>query len=181
MIYEYKGIKPRLGNRVFLAPGVIVLGDVEIGDDTNIWFYTVMRGDVNHIRIGSRTNIQDHCMLHVTGGRFPLRVGNGVIVGHRAVLHGSTIYDNALIGIGALVLDGAVVEEHAIVAAGAVVSPGTVIPANRVAVGIPARPTREATAEEREFHQTNSSTYQHYARDFHSLVQPVWSTSFTES
>jgi carbonic anhydrase/acetyltransferase-like protein (isoleucine patch superfamily) len=173
MIYEYKGMQPKIGKDVFLAPGVVVLGDVEIGDHSNLWFYTVARGDVHSIRIGERTNIQDHCMLHVTGERFPLNVGDGVIVGHRAVLHGCTIHDNVLIGIGALVLDGAVVEEGAIVAAGAVVSPGTVIPANRVAVGIPARPTREPTEDERAFHQKNSSKYQIYGQEFDRIVRRI--------
>jgi gamma-carbonic anhydrase len=170
MIYEYKGIKPRLGKDVFLAPGVVVLGDVQIGDAANLWFYTVARGDVHRITIGRDTNIQDHCMLHVTGGRFPLRVGERVIVGHRAVLHGCTIHDDVLIGIGALVLDGAVVEPGAIVAAGAVVSPGTVIPANRVAVGVPARPTRETTEEERQFNRTNFAKYREYGRTFHEIT-----------
>ena len=127
-IYEYNGVRPRIGENVFLAPGVVVLGDVEIGEGSNLWFYTVVRGDVYPIKIGRKTNIQDHCMLHVTGGRFPLIIGDGVIVGHRAVLHGCTVHDNALIGIGALVLDGSVVEEGAIVAAGAVVTPGSTVP-----------------------------------------------------
>ncbi|MBI5249332.1 MAG: gamma carbonic anhydrase family protein [Desulfomonile tiedjei] len=173
MIYEYKGIQPRLGKDVFLAPGAVVLGDVEIGDGSNIWFNTVIRGDVNRVRIGSKTNVQDLCMLHVTGGRFPLTLGDEVIVGHRVVLHGCTIHDRALIGIGALVLDGAVVEEGAIVAAGAVVTPGTVIPANRVAVGIPARPTREPTQEEKSFHQINLSRYLEYGRNFESITRAL--------
>jgi gamma-carbonic anhydrase len=172
-IYEYKGIRPRLGKEVFLAPGVILLGDIEIGDNSNLWFYTVVRADVHHVRIGARANIQDHCILHVTGGRHPLTVGSGVIVGHRAALHGCAIHDNALIGIAAVVLDGAVVEEGAIVAAGAVVTPGTVIPADRVAVGIPARPTRKATPEERTSHLINSSKYQEYARHFSELARIV--------
>lgn len=175
MLYEYKGIRPRLGKDVFLAPGVIVLGDVEIGDRSNLWFYTVARGDVHSIRIGSQVNIQDLCMLHVTGGRFPLTIGDRVIVGHRAVLHGCTIGSDVLIGIAAVVLDGARVEEGAIVAAGAVVPPGALIPANTVAVGIPARPTRSPTPEEREFHTTNCLKYQRYAHDFPNLVSPVWS------
>jgi len=173
MLYEYRGIKPRLGNEVFLAPGVIVLGDVEIGDGTNLWFYTVVRGDVHHIRIGHTTNIQDHCMLHVTGGRFPLTVGNHVIVGHRAVLHGCDVRDHALVGTGALVLDGAVVEEGAWVAAGAVVIPGSVIPANKVAVGIPARPGRDATDEEKAFHAENSLNYYQYGKNFQQLVRAL--------
>jgi gamma-carbonic anhydrase len=173
MIYEYKGIRPKLGKDVFLAPGVILLGDVEIGDGSNLWFYTVARGDVNTIRIGQKTNIQDQCMLHVTGAKFPLTLGDRVIVGHRVVLHGCTIGDDALIGIGASVLDGAVVEPGAIVAAGAVVTPGTVIPSNKVAVGIPARPTREPTEEERAFHQVNLMKYHEYGRKFSQLVRPV--------
>jgi carbonic anhydrase/acetyltransferase-like protein (isoleucine patch superfamily) len=116
-------------------------------------------------------------MLHVTTDRFPLTVGSGVIVGHRAVLHGCTIGDDVLIGIGALVLDGAVVEPGAIVAAGAVVSPGTVIPANTVAVGIPARPTREPTEQERTAHKLNSAAYQQYGRDFQELVRKLPSSS----
>lgn len=173
MIYEYKGLRPRLGKDVFLGPGVIVLGDVDIGDGANLWFYTVARGDVNRITIGQNTNIQDHCTLHVTSVRFPLSIGNDVIAGHRAVLHGCTIHDGVLIGIGALVLDGAVVESGAIVAAGSVVTPGTVIPGNRVAVGIPARPTREPTAEERNFHTVNLAKYREYARTFEQNVRPV--------
>jgi gamma-carbonic anhydrase len=173
MIYDYKGIRPKLGKDVFLAPGAIVLGDVEIGDGSNLWFYTVVRGDVNTIRIGKQANIQDHCMLHVTGAKFPLTLGDRVIAGHRVVLHGCTIGDDVLIGIGALVLDGAIVESGAIVAAGAVVTPGTVIPANRVAVGIPARPTREPTEEERAFHQVNLLKYHEYGRSFGELVRAV--------
>ena len=174
MLYEYKGIKPKIGRDVFLAPGAIVLGDGEIGDGSNLWFYTVARGDVHSIRIGQGTNIQDLCMLHVTGGRFPLTIGDGVIVGHRAVLHGCTVQADALIGIGALVLDGAVVEQGAMVAAGAVVSPGSVIPAGKVAVGVPARPVRDASEDERTFHKQNALTYRRYGKDFPQLVQPLW-------
>lgn len=173
MIYAYKDVKPRLGKDVFLAPGVIVIGDVEIGDGSNLWFYTVARGDVNSIRIGRQTNIQDLCMLHVTGGRFPLTIGDGVIVGHRAVLHGCTVHDNALIGIGALVLDGAVVEQGAIVAAGAVVTPGSVIPAETVAIGIPAQPTRKPTEEEKAFHRLNSMNYRNYGSRFDELTHLI--------
>jgi gamma-carbonic anhydrase len=174
MIYEYNKKRPRIGKGVFLAPGVIILGDVEIGDGANLWFYTVARGDVHYIRIGSMANIQDFCMLHVTSEKFPLNIGNGVVVGHRAVLHGCTIHDDALIGIGALVLDGAVVEQGAIVAAGAVVSPGTTIPANMVARGIPAKPTRECTEEERASNRRNCLKYHDYGLRFGELVTPAF-------
>jgi carbonic anhydrase/acetyltransferase-like protein (isoleucine patch superfamily) len=177
MLYEYKGIRPRLGSQVFLGPGVIILGDVEIGDSSNLWFYTVVRGDVHRVTIGTHTNIQDFCMLHVTGARFPLSVGSHVVVGHRAVLHGCTIHDHALIGIDALVLDGAVVEEGAVVAAGAVVSPGTTVPANKVAMGVPARVVREPSPEERAFQEANAERYAMYGQHFHQWVKPVdpWS------
>jgi gamma-carbonic anhydrase len=171
MIIEYKGIRPKLGKDVFIAPGVVLLGDVEIGDSSNLWFYTVVRADVNYIRIGRQTNIQDLCALHVTSDKFPLIIGDEVIVGHRAVLHGATIYDGALIGIGALVLDGCVIEEGAAVAAGAVVSPGTIIPANKVAVGVPARPIRNRTEDEREFHMKNSQKYRDYGNNFSAITR----------
>lgn len=173
MIYEYKGVRPRLAQGVFLAPGVILVGDVEIGEGSNLWFYTVARGDVHKITIGRSTNIQDSCMLHVTGGRFPLNIGSRVVVGHRVTLHGCTVHDGALIGIGALVLDGAVVEEGAIVAAGAVVAPGTIIAANKLAMGVPARVVREPSPEERAYHQTNLDKYQDYAQHFQQWVKPA--------
>ena len=173
MIYEHNGIRPKLGKEVFLAPRVILLGDVEIGDGSNLWFYTVARGDVNRIKIGSMTNIQDHCTLHVTGGRFPLLVGDRVIVGHRVVLHGCTVEDDVLIGIGALVLDGALIEQGAIVAAGALVTPGTRIPSNTVAKGVPARPSRQPTDHERAFHKENLAKYHEYGSNFRQLVTPV--------
>ncbi|MEW6350214.1 MAG: gamma carbonic anhydrase family protein [Thermodesulfobacteriota bacterium] len=173
MIYEYRGVRPRLGTDVFIAPGAVVLGDVEIGDGSNLWFYTVARGDVHTIRIGKMVNIQDHCMLHVTGGRFPLTIEDEVVVGHRAVLHGCAIGSGVLIGIGALVLDGAVVEEGAIVAAGAVVAPGARIPAGRVAMGTPAHPGREARDEERRVHRENIRKYHEYGVAFGELVKGV--------
>lgn len=140
---------PRLGRGVFLAPGAQVVGDVELGDDVSFWFQTAARGDVNSIRIGSGTNIQDGTVLHVTHVTHPLVIGQRVVVGHSAMLHGCTIEDGALIGIGARVLDGAVVETGAQVAAGALVAPGKRIPAGMLAMGVPARPVRELSAEER--------------------------------
>ncbi len=140
---------PRVGERVFLAPSAVVIGDVELGDDVSFWFHTVARGDVNRIRIGERTNIQDGSVLHVTHETHPLAIGRGVVVGHQVVLHGCTIEDGALIGIGARVLDGAVVERGAQVGAGAVVTPGHRIPAGYLALGIPARAVRPLDEKER--------------------------------
>ena len=149
-IYSYRGVRPRLGKGVYLAPTAILCGDVEIGDDVSFWFHTVARGDVNSIRIGAQSNIQDGSVLHVTHERHPLQVGKRVVVGHGAILHGCTIGDGALVGIGARVLDGAVVESGSQVGAGAVVVPGQVVPSGKLVVGTPARVVRALREEEVE-------------------------------
>ncbi|HVT59726.1 MAG TPA: gamma carbonic anhydrase family protein [Thermoanaerobaculia bacterium] len=148
LLLPYRGRRPVFGARVFLAPGVCVAGDVELGDDVSFWFHAVARGDVNSIRVGARTNVQDGAVLHVAYRTHALRIGAGVVIGHQAVLHGCTIGDGALIGIGARVLDGAVVEAGAQVGAGAVVAPGQRVPAGQLALGVPARVVRPLTAEE---------------------------------
>lgn len=140
---------PRLGERVFLAPSAHLTGDVEAGDDCSFWFHTVARGDVHRIRIGSRTNVQDGAVLHVTHETHPLTIGDDVVIGHAAVVHGCTIGDGALIGIGARVLDGAVIEPGAQVGAGAVVAPGTRVEGGTLVLGVPARPARPLRADER--------------------------------
>ncbi len=147
-IHSYQGRWPSLGARVFLAPGAHLVGDVTLGDDVSFWFHTAARGDVNFIRIGARTNIQDGTVLHVSYLTHPLVIGEGVVVGHQAVLHGCTVEDGALIGIGARVLDGAVVEQGAQIGAGAVVAPGHRITAGHLALGIPARVVRPLREEE---------------------------------
>lgn len=147
-VESFRDAAPRLGDRVFLAPGAWVVGDVELGDDVSFWFHTAARGDVNHMRLGARTNVQDGAILHVTHERFPLRLGDDVVVGHGAILHGCTIEEGALIGIGARVLDGAVVESGAQVGAGAVVAPGSRVPSGHLALGVPARVARPLRPEE---------------------------------
>ncbi len=147
-IHPYRGREPRLGRNVFLAPSAVITGDVELGDDVSLWFHTVARGDVNWIKIGAGSNIQDGAVLHVSHDTFPLSIGDGVVIGHAAVVHGCTIEDGALIGIGARVLDGAVVESGAQIGAGAVVTPGTRIPAGHLALGIPARVARPLSTDE---------------------------------
>lgn len=149
-IYAYKKHRPTFGERVFLAPDAHVVGDVTVADDVSFWFHTAARGDVNRIVIGEATNVQDGTILHVTHERFPLTIGKGVVIGHSAMVHGCTIEDDALIGIGARVLDGAVVEAGAQVGAGAVVAPGKRVPAGQLALGVPARPVRALSPAERE-------------------------------
>jgi carbonic anhydrase/acetyltransferase-like protein (isoleucine patch superfamily) len=147
-----------------VAPGAVVVGDVEIGPDASVWYGTVVRGDVHSVHIGARTNIQDNCVLHVTRERFACWVGEEVTVGHRAVVHGCRVGDGALVGIGAIVLDGATVGEGALVGAGAVVSPGTTIEAGGLALGVPARVVRRVTDEERELQRRRTLDYVETAR-----------------
>jgi carbonic anhydrase/acetyltransferase-like protein (isoleucine patch superfamily) len=142
----------------------VVIGDVVIGPDSSVWFGAVVRGDVHRIRIGARTNLQDHCVVHVTRDRFATEIGDEVTVGHRAVVHGCRVGDGALIGIGAIVLDGARVGEEALVGAGALVSPGMEIPAGALALGVPARVVRALSADERALHRARAAEYVETAR-----------------
>jgi carbonic anhydrase/acetyltransferase-like protein (isoleucine patch superfamily) len=141
-IRAYGGRSPRIAPTAYLADGTTVVGDVEIGPQASIWFGTVVRGDVNWIRIGARSNVQDGAVVHVTGGTHPTVVGEDVTVGHRAVLHGCTIRDRCLVGIGSIVLDGAEVGPDAMVGAGALVPPGMKVPPRTLVLGAPARVAR---------------------------------------
>ena len=147
-IITWQDKTPRLGSGVFVAEGAYIIGDVEIGDQTSVWFNAVVRGDVNYIKIGSRTSIQDGAVCHCTLNLYPLIVGSDVTVGHRAVIHGCKIGDGCLIGMGAVILDDAEVGEQSIIAAGSVVAPGAKIPSRTLAVGVPAKPKRPVTEEE---------------------------------
>ena len=147
-VLPYGETHPQLGARVFLAPDAWVVGDVALGDDVSFWFGTAARGDVNWMRIGAGSNIQDGTVLHVSHRTHPLDIGADVVVGHSAMLHGCVVEDGALIGIGARVLDGAVVETGAQIGAGALVPPGKRIRSGMLALGIPAREVRPLTPEE---------------------------------
>jgi len=147
-IYPFKKLTPQLGLNVFVAPSADLIGDLRIGDNVNIWYGTVLRGDVNYISVGENTNIQDLSMLHV-GSNDPLIIGKNVTIGHQVNLHGCTIGDSCLIGIGATILDGAVIGENSVVAAGALVAPNKVYPPNSFIMGLPAKLIRELTAEEK--------------------------------
>ncbi|MDZ7266044.1 MAG: gamma carbonic anhydrase family protein [candidate division KSB1 bacterium] len=166
MILPYQQILPRLGHNIFLAPNATVIGDVEIGDECGIWFGTVIRGDVNYIRIGPRTNIQDLCMCHVTLNKWPLIIGEGVTVGHSAILHGCVIEDYCLIGMGAKILDGARVGPQALVAAGSLVREGVVVPARTLVAGVPAVVKRALTPVEIENLQASAARYVRYKNEY---------------
>jgi carbonic anhydrase/acetyltransferase-like protein (isoleucine patch superfamily) len=165
-ILPYDGKSPSIAPSAWLAPGAVVVGDVRIGEGSSVWFQSVVRGDVNHVRIGARTNIQDLSMVHVTGGTHPCLVGDDVTVGHRVVLHGCTVGDRCLVGIGAIVLDGAVLEPESMVGAGALVPPGFVVPSGKLVLGAPAKVRRDLTAEERAFFLDSAARYARYAATY---------------
>lgn len=166
-IRPYRGILPKLGKNVYIDPAAVIVGDIELGDDVSIWPFTAARGDVNYIRIGARTNIQDGSVLHVTHdgpytpGGAPLIIGADVTVGHGAILHACTIDDACLIGMHATVLDNVHVQRHAMIGAGAVVSPGKVVGEGELWLGNPARCVRKLTPTQIE--QLYYSA-QHYVR-----------------
>ncbi len=157
---------PRLHPSVFVADDATVIGDVEIGERSSIWFGAIVRGDVNHIRIGARTNVQDVAVLHVTSRTHPTLVGDDVTLGHRVTLHGCTLRNRVLIGIGAVVMDGAVVEDDAMVGAGSLVPPGMVVPSGTLAIGSPARVKRQLTPEEVAYFRISARNYADYAEQY---------------
>lgn len=166
-IRSFQGHQPSLGQRVYVDPQACVLGRVTLGDDSSIWPFVVARGDVNYIRIGARTNIQDNTVLHVThdgpytAGGVPLLIGDDVTVGHGAILHACTIGNCSLIGMGATVLDGASVGEFCLIGAGSVVSPGKQVEPGTLWLGNPARPVRALKSQEIESLRYSA---QHYVR-----------------
>ncbi len=155
----YKGISPRLHPSVLVMDGSTVIGDVEMGEGSSLWPGAVVRGDVCHVRIGARTNIQDGAVVHVTTDTNPALVGDDVTVGHRAVLHGCTIRERSLVGIGAIVLDGAVVGPDALVGAGTIVTPGAVVPPGTLFLGAPGRVKRALTGDEKASLRSSAAHY----------------------
>ena len=141
--------KPKLGKRVYIARGAVVFGDVTIGDDSSVWYNAVVRGDINRIVIGQRTNIQDNAVLHLADD-FACIVGNDVTVGHSAIVHACIVGDECLIGMGATILDGAIVGEQCVIGANALVTQGMRIPPGSMVLGCPAKVVRSLTAEERQ-------------------------------
>jgi carbonic anhydrase/acetyltransferase-like protein (isoleucine patch superfamily) len=164
-LYQFKNTTPKIGQNVFIAPSADVIGDVTLGDESNIWFRTVVRGDVNKITVGKGTNIQDLCMLHVVE-ELPLIIGDGVSVGHSVTLHACTVEDNCLIGMGATILDGAVIGANSLVAAGSLVPPGKVYPPGSFIVGSPAVAKRQLNAKELKKYGQHYFSYKKYSEQF---------------
>jgi gamma-carbonic anhydrase len=166
-LVPHNNARPNVHASTFVAESAWVIGDVEIGKDASIWFNAVVRGDINAVKIGERTNIQDGCVLHVTHQN-PVRVGADVTVGHRAIVHGCSVYNGCLIGMGSVVLDNARVGPHALVAAGAVVLENFEVPEGMLAAGVPARLIRVLTDEERRAIIESAQHYVEYARSYRS-------------
>jgi len=164
-LVNHHGITPKVHPSSFIAPGAWIIGDVEVGEQGSIWFNAVLRGDINRIRVGARSNIQDGCVVHVTR-ELPALIGDDVTVGHMAMLHGCRIEDACLIGMNAVILDNASVGPRAIVGAGAVVRENFVVPEGTLVAGVPARVVRDLTDEERSSLLRSALNYVGYARSF---------------
>jgi len=160
MILDFKGIYPKVDPTAFIAENAMVIGDVEIGPGTNIWFHSIVRGDLNYIRIGSNCNIQDACVLHAEKDLYPLILEDEVVLGHRVVVHGCKIGKRSLIGIGAIVLNNAEIGEESIVGAGSLVTPNTTIPPRTLALGSPAKPIRSLNEKDLQMIRNTLSDYQ---------------------
>jgi carbonic anhydrase/acetyltransferase-like protein (isoleucine patch superfamily) len=166
MIRSFQGITPTVPVSCFIEDTGIVIGDVVMGEQCSVWFHAVIRGDVNYIRLGDRTNVQDLCMLHVTHDTHPLIIGSDVTIGHHVVLHGCTIKDRVLIGMGAIIMDGAVIGEDSVIGAGALVTERTVVPPKSLVLGSPAKVRRPVTENELLWIRESSSNYVAYAGQY---------------
>ena len=155
----YNEKSPQVPEDVFVAPGAWIIGDVVIGARSSIWFNTVVRGDEHYIRIGSETNVQDNCVLHITAGKFPLEIGDRVTIGHRAVVHACVVEDDCLIGMGAVILDGARIGKGSLVAAGTVVPAGFEVPPGSLVMGVPAVVKGKLTEAQQEEIKGSAARY----------------------
>lgn len=160
LIKAIKDITPRFGSNVYLADNATIIGDVDIGDDCSLWFNTVLRGDVNSIKIGNKVNIQDGVIIHCTYNKFKTIIGNNVSVGHNTVIHGCTIEDNVLIGMGAIVMDGVFISKNSIIAAGSIVLEGTHIESGVIYAGCPAKKVKQL--EENQMLELINRTAENY-------------------
>ncbi|KAA1175227.1 gamma carbonic anhydrase family protein [Photorhabdus heterorhabditis] len=172
VLRSYLGTQPKIGRKVMLDPSSVIIGDVRLADDVSVWPLVVIRGDVNYVSIGTRTNIQDGSVLHVTHKSvdnpdgFPLIVGNDVTIGHKTILHGCTIGNRVLIGMGSILLDGSIIEEDVIIGAGSLIAPGKILESGYLYVGSPARQVRKLKPEELEALRYSASNYVCWKNDY---------------
>ena len=178
-IRSYKGISPQIGQGVYIDTSSVLVGDIKIGDDSSVWPLVAARGDVNHIHIGDRTNIQDGSVLHVTHKNaenpegYPLLIGNDVTIGHKVMLHGCTIEDRVLVGMGAIVLDGVIIKQEVMIGAGSLVPPNKVLESGYLYVGSPVKLARLLNDKERAFLQKSADNYVQNKNDYLDSVLPA--------
>ncbi len=166
IVRAFEGRHPKIGEDTYLADNAVVVGDVEIGRRSSIWFGAVLRGDVYHIRVGDETSIQDNSVVHVTSGQNATVIGSRVTVGHSVTLHGCTVGDRCIVGMGSTLLDRAEIGDRCIIGAGSLVTPGTRIPPGTLAVGAPARPKRELTDDELAWIEFSADHYVELAEKY---------------
>ncbi|MFY0608626.1 MAG: gamma carbonic anhydrase family protein [Cyclobacteriaceae bacterium] len=166
LIKSVRGHSPKIGAECWLAENSTLVGEVTLGDQCTVWFGAVVRGDVNYIKVGNRTNIQDNVTIHGTFEKAPTNIGDNVSIGHNAIIHGCTLENNVLVGMGAMIMDGSIVKQGAIIAAGAVVLEGTIVEENSIYAGIPAKKVKDLDAKNKEMLTRISNNYIKYAQWF---------------
>ena len=166
LILPVKGISPQFGHNCWQAPNATIVGDVVMGDDCTVWFNAVVRGDVHYIRIGNRCNIQDGAVIHCTYQKAPTTIGHYVSIAHNAIVHGCTIEDHVLVGMGAIIMDGAVIGTGSIIAAGAIITQNTIVPPGSIYAGNPAKFLKEVSPQAAEVFERTANNYVMYAQWF---------------
>jgi gamma-carbonic anhydrase len=172
-VFALNGITPQIAADAFIAPGTQIIGDVTIGAGSSVWFNCVLRGDGNFIRIGERTNIQDGSVVHITTQRHGTIIGNDVLIGHMALVHGCTLEDNCFVGLGSIVMDGCVIESHGMLAAGAMLTPGKRIGTRQLWGGRPARYMRDLTDADLASNRVGTDSYTQLAQKYRVQLKPI--------
>lgn len=175
-VFAWENHVPRIAPSAFIAPTAIIAGDVEIGEQSSIWFHCTLRGDISPIRVGARSNVQDGSILHISGSTMPCLIGDDVTIGHGAIVHAATIHNHAFIGMGAIVLDGAVIEERGMLAAGGLLAPGKRIGSGELWAGSPAKLMRVMTDSDLARYAANAAHYVRLAARFKAGLRPLPST-----
>ena len=170
MIKKFRGKSPIIPDSCYISESVDLIGDVTLGENVSLWFGTIVRGDMHFITIGNRSNIQDNSVIHVTTDVSPTRIGDEVTVGHNAIIHGATIQDRCLIGMGAIIMDDVVIGEGSIVGAGAVVPPNMIIPPRSLVVGLPAKIVRQTTDKELEMIIERAQHYIDFSQEYKKII-----------
>ncbi|MDA0781582.1 MAG: gamma carbonic anhydrase family protein [Rickettsiales bacterium] len=165
-LHTYKGIKPTIAAGAFVAPSADIIGDVEIGTKSGIWFGCVLRGDVAHVRVGERTNIQDGTVIHVTRNGHPTIIGSGVTIGHQALLHACKLEDSCFVGMGATIMDDAIIESGGMVAAGSLITPSKVVKKGQIWAGNPGKFFRDLTEDEAKFIKISEDNYVKHVEEY---------------